>query len=192
MEILMKNAMRRLWLAVAMVASMVASTTSAEAGFTYQTIHGEYLFPSTTNDYLDLGTQVVNPTATFNDAGINEVTVYDTSMILSTLVPTDGKTMAAFNGFGLIDTSGNIGVSSFIVDPTTNVPGFVASDVTVLSDRVLINIEGLTLTSSEVIKLDFTFNPSSVPEPSSLALCGIAGGIALVVSWCRRSRAASS
>ena len=185
----MKNAMRRLGLAVAVIVSMFGSTSRAEAGFINHTIHGEYLFPSTTTVNQELGTKLVSPTATFDNVGINALTVYDTYMILTTEVPTDTKTMAPFNGFGLFDTSGNLGVSSFTVDPSTNVPRFLASDVTLLNDRVLINIQGLTLTSSQVIRLDFTFT-SSVPEPSSVALCGIAGMIGLAATRVRRKRTA--
>ena len=186
----MKNAMRYFGLGFAVVVLTISASSRAEAGFINDTIHGYYLFPTTTSVNQDLGIATVNPTAFFNNVGINAVTVFNTDMVLSTLVPTDQKTTATFNGFGLLDTTGTFGITSFTVDPATNVAGFVASDVTFTSNEVFINIEGLFLTSSEVIQIDFTFAPSSVPEPSSLALCGIAGGIALVASWRRRRRSA--
>jgi hypothetical protein len=192
METKMKNSMRHLRLVFLVVVSVIGALPRAEAGFVNHTIHGEYLFPNSTNDYQDLGTQQVNPTASFSyltTGPENTVTVYDTYLTLTTDIPVDYKTSAAFNGFGLIDTSGNLGANSFVVDPSTNVPGFVLSDVTLSQGEILINIEGLELTSSETIKLDFTFN-SSVPEPSSLALCGIAGSVALAASWRRRRNTA--
>jgi hypothetical protein len=185
----MKNTMIRSGLAVAVVMSMIGASSRAEAGFVNDTIHGFYLFPSTTSVNQDLGIATVNPTAFFNNVGINAVTVFNTDMVLSTLVPTDTKTTAVFNGFGLLDTTGTFGITSFTVDPLTNVAGFVASDVTITSNEVFINIEGLTLTSSQIIQIDFTFAPSAVPEPSSLVMCGIAGAIGLVVSR-RRKRVA--
>jgi PEP-CTERM motif len=98
---------------------------------------------------------------------------------------------ATFNGYIFKAISTSLpSFGSISIDPATTLAGFKASDLSLDSTDFFVNVSGLTAFTGTVLKLDVAPVPSAVPEPSSLALCGIAGlaGAGLGVARLRRGR----
>lgn len=177
---------RKPWMAAMTIGIIAAfSAGDARAGFLGHTIHSQYFAPSLTNLYNDQGTQVVASTATFTavqgSGPFLRATFTDTTLRITAVFGGPQFFGGTFNGFSFIDAGGHLGVSSFRVDPSTNMPGFDASRVQLSQGRLLVNFAGLGLLTDGVIAL--TFAPATVPEPSSLAMASgavVMGSIALV------------
>lgn len=180
---------RRIAIAAVALGLMAAMAGRAEAGYLNHSIHSQYFTPDLNTLFDDEGTATVSPTATFiAHENVGTVVPFlqakftDTNLTITSVFPNGTQFFfnGAFNGFSFTDTGGNLGVTSFSVDAATNVAGFTASDVTLSQGRLLVNLAGLTIPTTGVISLDFL--PASVPEPSSLALCGVGGlmGLAAV------------
>jgi hypothetical protein len=153
------------------LAIFIGLSTQASAGFINDTIGARYYFPDTSTLFADGGSSVVSPTATFNftAAGYSfpTVTVGDTT-VTATFDTAGFYQAATFNGFEIDDVTRNPGITG--VTATSNISGFVASDVSFTSDAVYVNLVGFTVTTSSNISVTVQF--SAVPEPSSVILLG--------------------
>ncbi|WZO98029.1 PEP-CTERM sorting domain-containing protein [Isosphaeraceae bacterium EP7] len=184
----MVSNMRRIAFGFAALALMSGMLTRVDAGMINHSIHSQYFSPNINSLYHDQGTQVVAPTATFQAKQFGspflQAVLSDTNLTITSLI-TGNQTFAnsSFNGFSFTDIAGNLGVNTFAIDPSSNIVGFSSSRITLTQGRLLVNLAGLRFTSNGVISLTLT----SVPEPTSLALCGI-GGMIGIVTLARRKR----
>jgi hypothetical protein len=76
---------------------------------------------------------------------------------------------ADFNGFEIVDLSADPLISGVTIDPITNMVGFDASDISFVSNAVLVNLQGLPFGPGTIIKLDLTFDPPLNPAQLTLA-----------------------
>jgi hypothetical protein len=84
-----------------------------------------------------------------------------------------------YNGIAInLLSSGSF--SSVTVDPSTNMAGFGAGNISFTADQIEINWEGLAFNASTVVTLDVA-DPPAVPEPSTLGLAdaGLCAAFAL-------------
>jgi len=66
---------------------------------------------------------------------------------------------SVFNGFEVMDQSNDPLISGVTIDASSNLSGIDPSFISFGSNFVLINLAGLTITTSTVLKLDLTFDP---------------------------------
>ena len=106
---------------------------------------------------------------------------------LFTIDPATGQTVSTI--------SSTVGFNGISFEPTTdqlygvtNGAGSLAEGLYTISTTTgSANLVG-SLSLDNPLDIQFVFTPSSVPEPSSLVMCGIAGAVGLVVTGIRRER----
>ena len=152
--------------------------------------------------FPDLNTPVGTPQV-FTANGTNEVDFGGSApggiIVAASLIVSDttiefvykqasGFTAATFNGYVFKDISPDIpAFTSLAVDPATTLAGFDASRISFTSDRINVNVSGLSANVGTVIKLDLTV-AAPVPEPASVALLGMGIVPAAALAWRRRAR----
>jgi hypothetical protein len=172
---------RSLGLAVALGVSSLMAGTEAEAGFLLgQTMSFEILdnitTPASTYGPIQF---LVNNTVELGVSTVPAVSVnieVDDNTITFTYPGASGFNAAGFNGYIFAAISPTLApFGSITIDPATTLVGFKASDLSFDSKDFYVNVAGLSETAGTVLKLDVAPAAPAVPEPSSLALCGIAG-----------------
>jgi hypothetical protein len=78
-------------------------------------------------------------------------------------------TSSSFNGFEVVDLSGNPEISGVTIDPVSNMVGLTSSDIFFDSNAVWVNWEGLPFNTTTVVTLDVTFDPPLNPSQVSVA-----------------------
>lgn len=165
---------------------MLLSSGAASAAIIGQQFTAEYRYPDLSTPY---GPSVFVPTPFTAHAGLDTtgtvegvtdllVDLFDYGVTvtfitrLTELNPTWNA--AAFNGI-VLTAAGLLGVSNPTVDPSSTFGGFEASRVTLTSNEIQLNWNGLTYHNGEFLTVSFA---SSVPEPASLALfCAAIAGL---------------
>jgi hypothetical protein len=158
-------------------------------------------FDTTTGTTLEQGVVAYAVTSVVLTGGGMSYTVTDPSDYSITLVDATNQVVPGFYYPLLDNNSGDTVFNELGPAYTTATPAFSATDPTptVFSGYTGSQAFGNILESSTAagpitlfFDLDLGIGASinSVPEPSSLALCGIGGSIGLVVAWRRRKRAA--
>lgn len=183
----MRYATTRFLPAVGLLGLILGTCGRAEAGFLFDSINADYLYPTQGAVLVDLGTQAVNPIALFNSFGQTNYGVSDTNIrITSSAVANINFLPAAFNGVSFTDVTADPGITGLVVNPATNLAGFDASRISFTSNTVFVNLQGLVTTPLTVVSLDVRFGATAVPEPPALALAGT--GVLLALGCARRRR----
>lgn len=104
----------------------------------------------------------------------NKLTVFDTQVVIDN-VTNGGITFIAyggFNGFEVTETGASPApISSFEVDPLTDVSGFDASRVSFDASHLFIDLAGLRIGMNEKVVVDLGFgNVAPAPEPATWAM----------------------
>jgi len=74
-----------------------------------------------------------------------------------------------FSGFKITDTFGTIpDFGSFSINPITNMVGFDLSRITLFSDEIWVNFQGLSFDNNTIVSLDIM--PSAVPIPAAVLM----------------------
>jgi hypothetical protein len=144
-------------------------------GLLYDSVDAQYLVPTISTVNEALGVQTVDPTASWVFS--ETVFITATNSTIQLYVPPDraiGFSSLPFAGFGFTDLTNNPDITGVTIDPSSTVPGFDLSRVTFTSDQVFLNFSTLGIGSGQQVLLDLNFASNTVPEPSSLALTGIA------------------
>jgi len=181
---------------VAWIGSSLGGTPIVGNSFTVQAD-----FDPTMGTTLEQG--IVSYTATSLAVTVagTSYTVTDPSDFTVTLVDLTNTVLPGFYFTFLDNNSGTTNYTELGPAYTTATPAFSATDPTptvfsgYTESQAGGNIQLLTtaagpITLSFELDLGLSASINSVPEPSSLALCGIGGSIGLVVAWRRRKRAA--
>jgi hypothetical protein len=183
-------------LALALGISSLMAGSRAEAGFLLGNVLSFEIEDTITNPPSTFGPIqfLVNNTV---ELGVNtapavpvNIEVDDTT-ITFTYTSAANFNAASFNGYIFTAISPALPpFGSITIDPATTLAGFNASDLSLDSTHFFINVAGLSTGVGTVLKLDVAPAGTAVPEPSSLALCGIAGLTCLATARARRKRPA--
>lgn len=172
---------------------MTLSGSTAHAQLTGKTVDLQGLFPDKVTVETNFPSATVGDGIEFPDTEGQGITfdVGAHSLTITNLIGFSTFPDAPFNGFRLFDPTDNIDpfATATIVSGTT-FNGFTQSRVTVSANSIFVDFAGLTPDEGQQVVLDITLSsaPSTVPEPSSMALLATGlVGLAPVVRRRRRS-----
>jgi len=134
-------------------------------------ILGTFAIPSSGIVYFDIYAD--NTSITFDYSRTSAPGTWSGSSL--SLAPT------IYNGIGLNVNAGPT-LTSVTIDPSTNMAGFNASDLSFTGNQIEVNWANLSWDSNTIVKLDV----NSVPEPFTIALC--AGGLGLAIARRRKAK----
>lgn len=171
--------MRKLLLA-ALTAAALSST--AQAGLIGNQVAGASLFPNTGTATGTFGPAVVGAGVEFSGLGDFATFSIDISDDAIVIRNDCGGCLfvsfneAAFNGYKL--TNLTEAWPDFTI--TAALPGFIASDVTVIGSDLFVNLAGVSFPDGGFVRL--TAQPAAIPVPGTHALMAVAlGGLGLVM-----------
>jgi hypothetical protein len=173
----------------------IAASPATAAGLLGQSATGGYFYPDLATPYgsataiapfvigagQDASTIVESVTTLnfdFSDAAL------DISFSTGLMNPTWNA--SSFNGV-MFTSAGFAAITGVSVEPSTTMPGFAASRVSVVGDTIRIDWGGLSYVNGSTIDLRFAGLSSAVPEPATWAL--MFGGLSLAGGAMRRRRA---
>ena len=166
-----------------------------------QTVEYQYLVPTITTPYsvadngnklVGAGVEVSNIVDGYGIMNISDTNLYVDFTGESFFTIATGDT---FNGFRITDIFGAIpSFTSVSINAATNMVGFDASAITFDADHIWVNWISLGFNANTVVSLDINSvpnsDPGSIPEPSTLAIWGILGGLGMIAARRRRKRVA--
>ena len=160
---------------LAVAAGLLVLPAAARADLLGDSIHAVYAFPTATTTYDDLGDYTVPAMGSIATIATFTLAPSQISIVDETPQAFAGGTGVSFNGFEFTDVSTDPGISSVTVNPLSTFLA-PASAISFTSDEVLVNFEGLTASTGQVLVLDLGFGSTTptaaTPEPSSIALLG--------------------
>ena len=141
-------------------------------GWNSDTLVEYYLYPSFAALYFASPTFVAPASGIEGNpdlGGVFSVSVTDNSITASHFTFNGTFTSAAFNGFEVVDLSGDPEISGVTIDSSSNMAGLTASDIFFDSNAVWVNWQGLDFSTTTVVTLDLTFDPPLNPSQVSVA-----------------------
>ncbi len=130
-----------------------------------------YLYPNLGTIFSVAPTFMVPATVMVGETGhtpIFSLMVANNSITATDFTFDSSFASGAFNGFEVADLTG-ADISGVTIDPSTNMAGLTASDISFSSNAVFVNWVGLSFTTNTIVKLDLTFDPPLQPSQVSLA-----------------------
>jgi hypothetical protein len=179
-------------LAVAAVGlSGLLSTPAAAVGLTGASMGVGYYFPDDSTLYFDA---TATPSSFVVGAG-QEADIFvegathvlvdfdndSLTIVLQTTLSSPTWRVASFNG-PIFTSALPHGISRATVDGSTTLSGFDATRVSLTSDQIRLNWDGLFYRDGTIVKVDFSF----VPEPGTLPL--VASSVVALVALGRAKR----
>lgn len=174
----------RMMAAVVALAIGVMASAPAEAGLIGKQLDAVYAYPDASTPYANAS---FTPLAFVVGAGqeteglVEDVTrlLVDFSdsaltITLRTVLTSPTWNATSFNGIVFTATS-PLGLSGASVDALTTMSGFDDSRVSVTSNQILVNWNGLGYVDGTLVKVGFASSPAAVSTPSTLAL--LVGGL---------------
>ena len=131
-----------------------------------------YYFPSLATTYYTSPTFIApasNIEGNPDHGGVFSLSVTDDTIVASKFTFQGIWNAASFNGFEVVDLSGNPEISGVTIDASSNMAGLTSKDILFDSNAVWVNWEGLGFTTSTVVKLDITFDPPLDPSQVIIA-----------------------
>lgn len=163
-------------LVIALAAVLGVAGSANAALLEGKTVRYQYHYPLITSNYSNAanGNYVVGPGVEVSNIsdGRGTMDISDTNLYVdfSNQSAWNGNT---FNGFEIIDIFGTIDAFTGVsINAVSNLAGFDASRITFDADHIWVNWQGLQFDANTVLSLDI--NGGKVPEPSSMALLGLA------------------
>jgi hypothetical protein len=142
------------------------------AAFPADSLVEYYFFPGFGADYFTSATFTPpssgiegNP----DEGGLFFLSVSGNSITASHFAFDGTFTVAPFNGFEVLDLTGNPEISGVTIDAGSNMAGLTSSDVFFESNAIWVNWEGLTFNPNTIVKLDVTFDPPLEQSQVSVA-----------------------
>jgi hypothetical protein len=154
----MRSALRAALLAAGV--TLVSLGQGKAQGLSGDTINATHYFPNTSSPDYVFGNQVVAPTAFFNYAGFQTVTVGATSITVEDTA-SGTWTSGSFNGWIITDLTASR-IKGASIGPGTNMPGFNASDLSFTGNSVSLNFQGLSIVNGDEVVIDLTFAPNTI------------------------------
>ena len=151
--------------------SKTVGITLNQVNWSGDTLQEYYLYPSSDANYYTSGpfTAPAQGIDGLNEPGSNNVfqlAVASASITMSHFAFDASFNTASFNGFEIFDYS-HSNITGVTIDPSTNMQGLTASDVSFGSNYVEINWQGLSFDTNTVVKLDLTFGADPPPSDPS-------------------------
>jgi hypothetical protein len=172
-----KRSMRPL---VAFATMAIIGIHRAYAGTTGDTVTMDLRFPAFDSAPQLASTQLVTGSATSYDLATFTGTVTNTQIVFDQWQFSNKFQDSAFNG--VVVTDQNKGWGRFSIDPSTNMAGFNASDITIKDNMMAVNFSGFLVNPNTRVVLDV----AAVPEPASYAL--LLAGLAMIGCVARRKK----
>ena len=157
-------------------AVLALSPGHASATLLGASVHGRYLYPTTSSVFIDGGTQTITPTTVFDfttqTRSADVTAAFSDTQVTVTAIGMGSYASAPFDGIDLAFLSGPA-ITDVTEDPSSS-PLFASGSVlTFTADDIMLNLAGTCAgcQGGERIILDVT-TASAVPEPASFAILG--------------------
>lgn len=141
---------------VAAAAFALLSAGAASAGIVGDSIHAQYFYPDESSLYDEIGTAVV--TAGGVDlvySGYFTLHLSDNQIVADSFQFSSYWNPSLFNGLILTNLSNNF-PSGYMVDGSTNMVGFSASNVSITGNQLKINWNGLSFDETTRVALSLS------------------------------------
>ena len=174
--------MKRSTMTLAVLALLLGGVRQATADtITGDTLQVQYHFPNLTDLYESPYSLTVPGTTQFE---FGSVTVAASPTSITAGFTASGNWIStSFNGFEVTDLTNSSRFSSVTVDPSTNMVGLTAADVSFDAGHIWVNWQGLHFDPSKHVVLDVD-SSTSVPEPSRIAgMVGLASMALIGLFW---------
>ena len=138
------------------------------AGWTGDTLDEVYYFPNLGTVYYTSPNFVVPASGIAGYSGAPFQLSVNANSITASYTQNGSWFSASFNGFQVNDLSHSI-ISGVTLDSSSNMAGLSTGNISFGSNFVRVNWQGLSFSTSTVVKLDLTFDPPLDPSQMSVA-----------------------
>jgi hypothetical protein len=169
-----------------LVSAAATPVLTARADILGDSIHVNYLYPTSSSVYTSFANATVTPGgAPFDIFGHDTFRVFP-SMIIMTNDDSNNHqfTAANFNGFSVDDLTSPGKITGVTIDPASNLAGLDASRIFFSGTTLFVNFQGLTSLPTTYVQLDLV----TIPEPGPVTLFLGAFATTFVAAWRRRTK----
>lgn len=178
------------------LAILLCAAGQSQAGvlFDGKSVGYQYLFTDISTVFWDGGNLTVGSgielANLYEGATTGTLDISDTNILVDFNPPSGSIwTEAPFNGFRIYDSLNSLpSFTSVTIDSsTTNMVGFTSDRISLDADNIWVNWQGLEFGDDTVVSLDVnaSVNPP-VPEPTTLAIWSVLGGLGMIAARRRR------